>query len=392
MWYKKHGTICREEEGIRNIMINGNKIISLFRILAVIILAGFIMQVSAAPTVRIKDVARLLGVRDNQLVGYGIVVGLQGTGDSSKSRFTVLSVISMLERLGIKLDQKDIDPKNIAAVVVTSTLPPFASSGQKLDITISAIGDAENLEGGVLLQTPLLGADGKVYAAAQGLISIGGGVSAVGGAAGTGASRSMHKTTARVANGALIENEVRSDIVDADGNLTWVLKKPDFNTALQLAQSINKAFNPPLARALDAERIKVLLPQTYQSNPVAFIAKVEDLLMQPDAVAKVVINERTGTIVFGENTRISTVAVSHGALSVTIKGEMAPNALPGAGPAAATVTIEESKENTLTLQEGANLRDLVRALNSIGATPKDIIAVIQAIAQAGALHAEIEFI
>jgi len=299
--------------------------------------------------------------------------------------------LSTLDRLGIQTNQRNINQKNVAAVIVTATLPPFATSGQKLDVTISTIGDAESLEGGVLLQTPILGADNNVYAVAQGILSLGGGSSVAGIAAGN-ANRSMHKTTARLVNGALIENDVRSDILDADGNLTWVLNNPDFNTAMSVVDAINRGFNPPLAMALDAERIKVTLPQNYRNNPVSFIAKIEDVLMQPDAVAKVVVNERTGTIVFGENCRISTVAVSHGALSVTIKGEVAPNAAAGAGPAAATLTIEESKENTLTMQEGSSVRDLVKALNSIGATPGDIISVIQAIAQAGALHAELVFI
>jgi len=380
-----------------------NKFNSIRKVIAVLVMLCIALEVGAAPSVRIKDIARLRGVRDNQLVGYGLVVGLQGTGDSNRSMFTILSVLSMLKKLGINLDlstldrlgiqtnQRNINQKNVAAVIVTATLPPFATSGQKLDVTISTIGDAESLEGGVLLQTPILGADNNVYAVAQGILSLGGGSSVAGIAAGN-ANRSMHKTTARLVNGALIENDVRSDILDADGNLTWVLNNPDFNTAMSVVDAINRGFNPPLAMALDAERIKVTLPQNYRNNPVSFIAKIEDVLMQPDAVAKVVVNERTGTIVFGENCRISTVAVSHGALSVTIKGEVAPNAAAGAGPAAATLTIEESKENTLTMQEGSSVRDLVKALNSIGATPGDIISVIQAIAQAGALHAELVFI
>lgn len=350
------------------------------------------LSASSAPSVRIKDVARLSGVRDNQLVGYGLVVGLAGTGDTNRSRFTILSVLSMLERLGIRMDQTTLDPKNVAAVVVTATLPPFASNGQRLDLTISAIGDAESLEGGVLLQTPLLGADGKVYAVGQGMVSLGGGSALAGGAVGGGANRTMHRTTARLANGAIIESEVRSEIFDADGNLTLVLKRPDFTTASRVADAINQAYRPPIARALDAERVKVLLPQSFRDNPVPFIARLEDILLQPDGVARVVVNERTGTIVFGENCHISTVAVSHGALSVTIRGEVAPNAAAGAGPAAATLTVEESKENTLTLPEGTNVRDLVRSLNSIGATPRDIIAVLQAIDRAGALHADLEFI
>ncbi|MEK8023209.1 MAG: flagellar basal body P-ring protein FlgI, partial [Candidatus Hydrogenedentota bacterium] len=312
--------------------------------------------------------------------------------DSARSRFTIQSVLAMLGKFGIRLDQQTLDPKNLAAVIVTVQVPPFISAGQKLDITVSSIGDAESLEGGVLLQTPLVGADGKVYAVAQGQISLGGGASLSSGAAGARTAES-HKTTARIPNGAIVENSIASDMIDADGSLTWVLKRPDFATASRLADAVNAAFRPPLARAENAERVKVILPANYRDNPVPFIAKIEDILLQPDAVAKIIINERTGTIVFGENARISTVAISHGELSLSIKSTTAANAGTGGGATAATEqTIEEQPENTVTLPEGTNVRELVRALNAVGATPKDIIAVLQAIASAGALHAELEFI
>lgn len=349
----------------------------------------------AAPTVRVKDVARLAGVRDNQLVGYGIVVGLQGTGDTSRSRFTISSVLAMLQRLGLRHDGQTFDPKNCAAVIVTVTLPGFATNGQRLDATISAIGDAESLDGGVLLQTPLLGADGKVYSVAQGSLSMGGG--AGGGATGAlaaraGSSGSTVKTTARIPGGAIVETDMQSQLIEADGTLVWVLKNPDFATASRLAESINAAYRPPIARAETADRIRVNVPSNFRANLIPFIARVEDLLLQPDQPARVVVNERTGTIVFGENVRISTVAVSHGALSVSIRGEVAPNAPAGSGPQAATVTVEENKENTLTLPEGSSVRDLVRSLNSIGAMPRDIIAVLQAVSAAGALHADLSFL
>lgn len=350
-------------------------------VLAILCLAGVS---SSAPLVRVKDIAHLSGVRDNQLVGYGIIVGLQGTGDGARSGFTVLSVLSMLEKLGISLvdrlqqlgvstDPKSIGSKNLAAVIVTATMPPFASNGQRLDITVSAIGDASSLEGGILLQAPLLGADGKVYAVAQGPVSLGGGTGGTGGRGGGGTL----KTTGRIAAGAIVEREIVSDLVDADGNLSWLLNRPDFATASRLADAINKAYNPPIARAETAEKVKVLLPSNHRQNPVAFIARIEDLLLQPDEAAKVVINERTGTIVFGEYVRISTVAISHGNLSVSIKDEAAN---------------DEIRENTLTLPEGTNVKDLVRTLNAIGVTPRDTIAILQAISRSGALHAELEFI
>ncbi|RMH55209.1 MAG: flagellar basal body P-ring protein FlgI [Candidatus Hydrogenedentota bacterium] len=365
-----------------------------------------VMAADAAPSVRIKDIARLEGVRDNQLVGYGLVIGLAGTGDSRKSQFTILTVVSMLEKLGVEVarlktlaqfgnqgGQGLVDPKNMAAVIVTATLPPFATEGSRLDVTVSSIGDAESLQGGILLQAPLLGADGRVYAVAQGPISLGGLGQGLGGAAAQQAGgASFHKTTGRIPSGATIEKTLRSDFVASDGTLTWVLRRPDFATASHLADAINAAFSPPIAHAVDAERVRVTLPRNYASDPVKFVATIEDILLKPDAPAKVIVNERTGTIVFGENARISFVAVSHGNLSVTIKGEEAPNAPAGGGLAAATVQLEEGKESTLYLPETGTVKDLVRALNSIGATPRDIIAVLQAVAEAGALHAELEFI
>lgn len=349
------------------------------------------LSASSAPSVRIKDIAKLVGVRDNQLVGYGIVVGLSGTGDSTRSRFTIQSVLSMLEKFGIRTADSAVDPKNMAAVIVTAEVPPFISSGQKLDITVSAIGDASSLDGGILLQTPLIAADGKVYAVAQGSLSLGGGATLAG--TNAGAQNKGIKTTARIPNGAIMENSIASDIVNPDGSLTWVLKNPDFATASRMADAINQAYRPPLAHAENAERVRVVLPQNFRDNPVSFIARIEDILLQPDAVAKIIINERTGTIVFGENARISTVAISHGDLALSIKSSTAANAGTSGGATAATEqTTEETPENTVTLPEGTSVRELVRALNAVGATPKDIIAVLQAISSAGALHAELEFI
>lgn len=356
----------------------------------------------SAPRVRIKEVAHLQNVRENQLVGYGIVVGLAGTGDGNKAVFTVLSVLSMLEKLGISLvsslaqygievDGKSITTKNLAAVIVTATLPAFASSGQRIDVTTSAIGDAESLKGGVLLQTPLLAGDGKIYAVAQGPISLGGG-EGLGGAAAAGAGSKKHETSGRIANGALIERDLTSQMISRDGSLTWVLNRPDFASASRLAESINAAYDPPIAIAESADRVKVALPTNYRTNPVPFIARIEDLLLTPDEKARVIINERTGTIVFGENVALSPVAISHGGLTISIKAEEAPNAAAGSGPAAATVSASEDKENTMFFPQSTTIKDVVRGLNAIGAQPHDIIAIIQAIAEAGALHAEIEFI
>ena len=371
------------------------------RLIAIFVLSVVGTQAAfAAPMVRIKEISRLEGVRDNQIVGYGVVVGLAGTGDGKGAAFTVLSVLSMLDKLGISLatslsqygidfEGGDIQTKNLAAVIVTATLPPFASNGQRLDVSVSTIGDAESLKGVVLLQAPLMAADGKVYAVAQGPVSLGGGAG-LGQAAGAGAEQ--HLTAGRVPAGGIIERSVSSEMRSSDGTLTWVLHRPDFSTAARMADAINRAYNPPIARALDAERVKVMLPPRYQNNPVPFIARIEDFLMEPDERAKVIINERTGTIVFGEFVRVSSVAISHGGLTVTITGEGAPNAAQGAGPAAATITAAEESESTLLLPVGATIKEVVRALNAIGARPNDIIAIIQAVSQAGALHAELEFI
>ena len=359
-------------------------------LVGVLALAG-----SASPQVRLKDVARLQGVRENQLVGYGLVIGLNGTGDSSRSAVTVNSIRTALSRFGVQVPSGSFESKNVASVLLTATLPPFAQSGDRIDVTISAIGDAKSLSNGVLLQTPLQAANGQIYAVAQGAISLGGGAEA--GAAARGAGAGGYPTVARLPQGALIEREMHSSLLDADGSLTWTLHQPDFTTASRMAEAVNAVFEPDVARAIDAGTVKVIVPENLRADIVGLVSRIESIRLEPDAEARVVVNERTGTVVFGENVRVSEVAVTHATLNVTVRGEVAAGqggGLPGAGSAlgAATVTLEEDRGNIATLPASATVRDVVRALNAVGARPRDIIAILQAMATSGALHARLEIL
>lgn len=319
-----------------------------------------LFKIADAVEVRIKDIVCIKGVRSNQLVGYGLVVGLEGTGDTAKTFFTVSSIANMLQHLGIVVDRKKVKVENVAAVIVTAELGPFKRCGEKIDVTVSSIGDCESLEGGILLQTPLYAGDGKVYAVAQGALTIGG-----------GKGEKTHPTVARIPEGAIVEREAISKILDEEGRLSLLLRNPDFTTASRIVDAINTAF-PNTAEALDPSCIKLRIPDKEKDNIIGFIAKIEALKVIPDAEAKVVINERTATIVMGEHLRVNEVAVTHKNLTLTIKKDE-----------------ELIKEHTLLLKEAPTLKDVVEALNAIGATPQDIIAIIQAIKEAGALHAEI---
>lgn len=318
-----------------------------------------------AVQVRVKDIVRLKGVRSNQLVGYGLVVGLEGTGDSAKTFFTVSSIANMLQRLGIVVDKEKMKVENVAAVIVTAELNTFSRCGDRLDVVVSSIGDCESLEGGVLLQTPLYAADGKVYAVAQGPVSIGG--FNVRGARG----QRSHPTVARIVDGAIVEKEALSGILDKDGRLSLLLRAPDFTTASRIADAINAVF-AGVAEAVDASCIKVLVPEEERKNIIGFVAKIEAINVVPDSAAKVVINERTATIVMGENLRVDEVVVTHKNLTLMVREDE-----------------KIRKERTFLMKEGVTLKDVVDALNAIGASPQDIIAIIQAIKEAGALHAQI---
>jgi flagellar P-ring protein precursor FlgI len=358
-----------------------------------LISTALILLSSSAHAVRIKDVADIKGVRENQLVGYGLVVGLDGTGDGKKAIFTVHSMASMLEKMGITIDPKDIKVDNVAAVMITADLPAFASVGSRIDVLVSSIGDAENLQGGTLLFTPLRAADGNIYAIAQGPISTGG--FSAGGAGGK--VQKNFPTVGRVVGGALIEREISSNFGQKK-ILNLTLHSPDFTTASRVAKAINAALDNQLALTPDPGTIRVKVPEEYLGNTVSLITLIEGLTVTPDAVAKVVINERTGTVVMGSNVRISTIAIAHGNLSIQIK-ESADVSQPLPFSEGETVvvpetelSVEEGNNRLFLLERGVSIGEVVRALNALGVSPRDLISIFQAIKAAGALQAKLEII
>lgn len=360
-----------------------------------LILAGLLYLAGPAHGVRIKDIADIKGVRSNQLVGYGLIVGLNGTGDSDNATFTIQSMASMLEKMGVTVLPKDIEVDNVAAVMVTADLPAFARTGSRIDVLVSSIGDAENLQGGTLLFTPLKAANGQVYAVAQGPISTGG--FQVGSASGSGVQKNF-PTVGRVVNGALIEKEIQSNFNDKK-SLTLTLHNPDFTTASRVAQAINIAFYEPIARTHDAGTIEVKVPEKYRGNTVPMVTMIEKLGVTPDLVSKVVINERTGTVIMGENVRISTIAIAHGNLSIEIKEDQnvsQPLPFSRGGQTVVTpesdVQVQEGNNPLFVVESGVSIGEVVKALNALGVSPRDLIAIFQALKAAGALQAELEII
>jgi flagellar P-ring protein FlgI len=349
---------------------------------------------SLGGAVRIKDLADIDGVRDNQLVGYGLVVGLDGTGDGKKSLFTVQSMVSMLEKMGITIDPNQISVSNVAAVMVTAALPPFAKSGNRIDVLVSSIGDAKNLQGGTLLMTPLKAANGGVYAVAQGPVSTGG-FQASG--AGAGVQKNF-PTVGRVVGGALVEREIQLDL-NSRTSLILSIRDPDFTTAMRMTNAINTLFYDHIAEAKDAGTVQIKVPMAYLGNIVGLVSMIEKLDVKPDMNAKVVINERTGTVVMGENVRISTVAIAHGNLSIVIKESpqvSQPLPFSQGGQTVVTpnsdVSVKEETRKLVLMEAGASIGDVVGALNALGVSPRDLIAIFQAIKAAGALQAELEVI
>lgn len=348
----------------------------------------------AAPQVstRIKDVAKVQGVRSNQLVGYGLVVGLAGTGDTNKSVFTVQSVANMLKSFGVMVSTAQLQSKNVAAVMVTANLPPFAKSGDTIDITVSSMGDAKNLQGGTLLQTPLRAANGQVYAVGQGAVSTGGFAASAGGAS----QQKNFPTVGNIPSGALVEREVPMSFTDKDKEkITLALSQPDFTTANRISEAIDQRFGQ-ITVAKDPGTVVVNIPYYYSDNLVGFIASIEELPIIPDTAAKVVINERTGTVVIGSNVTIDQVAVAQGGLSVKIGQTTNVSQPPPFSGGSTVVTTENTVEaqekpaGLIVLPASANVGDVVAALNAVGATPRDIISILQAIKAAGALHAELQ--
>jgi flagellar P-ring protein precursor FlgI len=383
------------------------------KFLLLIILAFILLSPYDGESARIKDIVSIKSIRPNQLFGYGLVIGLNGSGDKGGTSFTIQGLANMLEHVGIHVNTSDLKVSNVAAVMVSATLPPFARTGKKIDVTLSSIGDAKSLQGGILLLTPLKGVDDKVYALAQGAISVGG--FSAGGAAGGGVTKN-HPTVGRISGGATVEREIPLSLKNKK-ELTIILSNPDFNTASEIADVINSRFGENLTEPIDSGTLKFRIPRAFQDRVVEVLAQIGKLEVVPGAVAKVIVNERTGTVVIGENVKISKVAVAHGNLSIQIKetkevsqplpfapsGEAAAPAQMEGGvivaPGGSTVVspesdlnVSEEKNRLLLVPEGKTIGQLVRALNAIGVTPRDLITILQAMKAAGALQGELEII
>lgn len=348
---------------------------------------------ACAQTVRVKDIASIEGVRGNQLLGYGLVVGLEGSGDSQQTKFTSQSVANMLQAYGISVPGDKMKVKNVAAVMITADLPAFARPGTTIDVVVSSLGDARSLQGGTLMQAPLRAANGDIYAVAQGPISIGG-FSA--GSGGSSVSKN-HSTVGRIPGGAIVERETRTDIVEQD-TLRITLSNNDFTTAARIAEAINTKLGQQSALAVDGNVISISVPASYKNNIVGLIAEVESAEVTTDTVAKVIVNERTGTVVIGGNVRILPVAVSHGSLTVEISTGFAVSQPAPLGDGTTVVVPEKDvqvTENQASLVEidgGATIGELVRALNALKVTPRDLIAILQSIKESGSLQAQLEVI
>lgn len=363
---------------------------------------------------RIKDISAIGGVRENQLIGYGLVVGLMGTGDDVKNGFTKETIANMLSRYGLSMKDRTLKAKNIAAVMVTANLPPFSKTGARIDVTVSSIGDATSLSSGQLLMTPLRAVDGEIYALAQGSLIIGGFS-----AGGANANTIKNQTNVgMIANGAFVEREVKY-LFGQDRKFTINLFRPDFTTATKLATTLVGMIKGLEAQAIDSGTVSVRIGDSFESNMAEMIATVENIDVPVETIAVVVMNERTGTVVMGENVRISTVAVAHGNLSIQIKENInvsqplpfAPRPPEGSKPMAerkggtivapggqtvvtkdTAVTVQEEKKQLMVIPTGVTIQDVVMALNAIGVTPRDLITIIQTIKAAGALQADLKII
>ncbi|MBT4170026.1 MAG: flagellar basal body P-ring protein FlgI [Rhodospirillaceae bacterium] len=363
---------------------------------AILGLAGLLFGAALNPASaasRIKDIADFQGIRDNLLIGYGLVVGLNGTGDSLRNApFTKQSLEAMLERLGVNTRDASLNTKNVAAVMVTASLRPFARVGTRMDVVVSTMGDSSNLQGGMLLVTPLLGADGEVYAVAQGPVAIGGFVAK--GEAGT-VTQGL-PTGGRISNGSIIEREVPFDLASLETS-SIALRNPDLTTARRVAQAVNAHFGRPVARAMDSTTIDLVPGEDFKGRMFDMMVEIEQLVVEPDQTARVVIDEASGIIVMGGGVRVNEVAVAQGNLTVRVtESEQVsqPGALASAGSTEkvdrSDIEIDDGSDKRLTmLKPGVNLRDLVDGLNALGVGPRDLIAILQTIKAAGALQAEI---
>jgi len=387
----------------------------LIRLFLVWVIALSFIFVSSSFAARLKDIASISGVRENQLIGYGLIVGLAGTGDDIKNGFTSESLSNLLNRQGISMKNKTLKADNVAAVMVTSSLPAFAKIGSKIDTIVSSIGDAKSLHGGTLLMTPLRGVDGEIYAVAQGPIMLGG--YAVGGA--NSSVGKNHANAGRIVNGALVERELKYDF-DRLRSLTLNLLQPDFTTATHLADEVNKILGQHVeAKQVDSFSVDVKMKENAQFNLMNLISMMENLDIPVDSRAVVVMNEKTGTVVMGENVRISTVAVAHGNLSIQIKEDIlvsqplpfSPQSPKEAQPSMdrktgtilapggqtvvtrdTKVGVEEEKKQVMVVSKGVTIQEVVKALNALGVSPRDLITIMQTIKAAGALQAELKVI
>lgn len=352
----------------------------------------FLISVSALHAGRIKDLTVVEGGRENQLIGYGLVVGLAGDGDSAME-MTINSVANSLRRFGLTVDPEEMKSDNAAAVMVTADIPPFAREGTRIDITVASIGDAESLQGGLLMQTPLIGADGKVYAVGQGEIQVGG---FLGGASGAGGAtiQKNHPTVGTIANGAIVEREIPMEIA-SNGYINLLLRNPDFATAAKLAEAVNGVY-PSSSVAMDSAAIKVAIPEIYSGREVDFISMVGTINVDPDTPARVVINERTGTIVATAGVRVSTVAISHGSLKITIarsQNVSQPGPLANVGE----TQVIEGTEAEITEELGSfhvipdypTIEQVTSALNAMGVSTREMMSIFESLKTAGALQAEL---
>lgn len=364
------------------------------KILVIFVIVVLFFSFTSAPSaekvqVRIKDITQLRELKEVQLFGYGLVVGLNGTGDRRGATFTVQSIANMLQNMGVAINPGDLRVKNCAAVVVTCSLSALKKPGSRVDVVVSSLGNASSLEGGTLLLTPLQGMDGSVYVLAQGPVTIGGFNVEAGGTS----SRKNHPTVGRIPGGGIVKHS--PEIKIPRDQIELILSHPDFTTAARMADAINNEFSQNIATPVDAASVKILIPNALQDGEVVdFISRLQDISVVPETIARVVINERTGTIVLGENVRISPVAVAHGNLFVTISRTPLVSQPP---PLSEGETVKEEKievetreeKGRVKMLEGATVEQLVRSLNTLGVTPRDIIAIFQALKKAGALQAEL---
>jgi flagellar P-ring protein precursor FlgI len=358
---------------------------------------AFVPAPAGAQPVRLKDVSRVQGVTANQLVGYGLVTGLAQSGDSTSVLFTSKSIQNVLQSFGLTTTSQDVRTRNVAAVIVTASLPAFAHSGDTIDVTVSSMGDATSLQGGTLILTELRAANNLVYATAQGPLSVGGFYATD--QSGQNSIVKNHVTAGRIPQGAVLARDMITNIQQDQAGFSYVLTSPDFKTAARVAQVINSRFGAGTARANDAETIRINLPPRYAGDPVNFLADAGDLSINADALAKVVVNERTGTVVMGGDITLAACAIAHGNLSITIttdnKVVQPPGMFTTGSPALQSntrITATESGRHLVYISGAATLAQVVRALNTIGVSPRDLIAIIQALRESGSLQADVQII